>query len=304
LTENSTSRHYTIGEAVAELQRVYPDVTHSSLRFLERDGLLKPDRTPGGHRLYRTQDLDRVRTIKAWQAERLSLEEIRQRIARLESSSGHEELWRRFLELGLAGRFHEAAAVVLGADEIGFPLAAIFQDILTPALFEVGRRWANDAVIVGQEHEVTEMCRDLISELTMRHMGHNAQGPAVVAAAIENEMHDLGLRMICGLLRQGGSQVHFLGSNVSTSILMESVRLRRPDVVLLSATLDQHFPMLESAVRCLRSSSHRETAPVVLIGGRGDTRTSDVLNDPGVSVVGPGTLTDAVDEIMRLWQGV
>lgn len=301
MTGISTSRHYTIGEAVAELQRIYPEVTHSSLRFLERDGLLKPDRTPGGHRLYRTQDLDRVRTIKTWQSERLSLEEIRERITRLESSSGHQELWRRFLDLGLDGRFHEAAAVVLGADEIGIPLVEIFQDILTPALIEVGHRWANKTLNVGQEHEVTEMCRDLISELTMRHMGYAVEAGTVVAAAVENEMHDLGLRMVCGLLRQRGMRVHFLGANVTPSILMDSVTLRHPDIVLLSATLVEHFPMLESAVSTVRASAAGGATPVVVVGGPGSVGAGDAISGPGVRVIRPGALMDSIEEIVRPW---
>jgi DNA-binding transcriptional MerR regulator len=56
-----------IGRVVADLQGSYPDVTHSSLRFLEREGLVIPTRTPGGHRLYRPQDIERIRQIKAWQ---------------------------------------------------------------------------------------------------------------------------------------------------------------------------------------------------------------------------------------------
>jgi len=61
----------SIGAMVAELHRAFPDVTHSSLRFLEREGLITATRTPGGHRLYTHADVERVRQIKTWQAQRL-----------------------------------------------------------------------------------------------------------------------------------------------------------------------------------------------------------------------------------------
>ena len=57
----------SIGEAVATLRLRYPSVTHSSLRFLEREGLVKSSRTGGGHRLYAPADLERVLLIKGWQ---------------------------------------------------------------------------------------------------------------------------------------------------------------------------------------------------------------------------------------------
>src|SRR5918994_1762396 len=71
----------SIGSVVSELQRSYPDVSHSSLRFLEREGLITAVRTPGGHRLYSPADIERIRQIKTWQAQRLYLDQIRQRLA-------------------------------------------------------------------------------------------------------------------------------------------------------------------------------------------------------------------------------
>ena len=299
MTEDGPSQIYSIGEAVAELQRVYPDVTHSSLRFLERDGFVEPERTPGGHRQYRRKDINRVRMIKDWQAERLTLEEIRERLQRLESMPKPENLWPRFLDLALKGQFQQAAAIILGADEVGMPLVTIFQDILTPALIEVGRRWATNELKVGEEHEVTELCRDLISELTMRHMGRAAEGPVVLVAAVEAEMHDLGLRMVCGLLRQRGARVHFLGSNVPTPFLLESVILRRPDIVLLSVTLEEHRPSLEQAIEALRRELPGGVSPVVVIGGQGGVNAADAFTGPETNVMQPGGLSTAVDEIIQ-----
>ena len=70
----------SIGRVVEQLQAEFPDVTISSLRFLEREGLLRPSRTAGGHRVYTTEHVERIRQIKRWQAQRLSLVEIRERL--------------------------------------------------------------------------------------------------------------------------------------------------------------------------------------------------------------------------------
>jgi hypothetical protein len=47
MSDHESADLVPIGPAVVELQRAYPDSTHSSLRFLERTGLLAPTRTPG-----------------------------------------------------------------------------------------------------------------------------------------------------------------------------------------------------------------------------------------------------------------
>lgn len=55
----------TIGQAIADLKAEFPDedIRESRLRFLESEGLLKPERTPAGYRKYSTEDMDRLRYI-------------------------------------------------------------------------------------------------------------------------------------------------------------------------------------------------------------------------------------------------
>jgi DNA-binding transcriptional MerR regulator len=86
--DDAGSQHsYSISRALELLRPEFPDLTPSSLRFLEREGLLRPDRTPGGHRLYSDQDLARIRLVKRLQAQRYyPLETIRHMLAKLEQT--------------------------------------------------------------------------------------------------------------------------------------------------------------------------------------------------------------------------
>jgi len=49
-----------IGEAVKQVQKKYPSVSISRLRFLEKEGLIKPKRSNGGTREYSTKDIERI----------------------------------------------------------------------------------------------------------------------------------------------------------------------------------------------------------------------------------------------------
>jgi methanogenic corrinoid protein MtbC1 len=258
----------SIGDVVAELQRAYPDVTHSSLRFLEREGLVIPSRTPGGHRLYSQQDLGRIRQIKAWQAERLSLADIRGRLAELEQIGSTGAVADRFLTTALAGDLARAAAVIRDAAELGMPLAELFEDVLCPALYEIGARWERGDLPVGQEKEVSELARDLIAEISRRHADPNPHGPVIVAACVAGERHDLGLRMVVGLLRVRGWRVHFLGADVDPQFLQERVQQWRPAVVLLSATRTERLSDVAAAVQAVRAVSAATDMPVVVGGGQ------------------------------------
>ena len=53
----------SIGEVLAQLQREFPDVTISKIRFLESQGLISPERTTSGYRKFSDDDLSALRWI-------------------------------------------------------------------------------------------------------------------------------------------------------------------------------------------------------------------------------------------------
>jgi DNA-binding transcriptional MerR regulator len=52
-----------IGEVVRNLHAEFPDISISKIRFLEDEGLLSPQRTRGGYRLFSESDVERLVTI-------------------------------------------------------------------------------------------------------------------------------------------------------------------------------------------------------------------------------------------------
>src|ERR1700720_1695072 len=56
-------RPIRIGEVVRRLREEFPDISISKIRFLEDEGLLSPQRTRGGYRLFGEGDVERLVTI-------------------------------------------------------------------------------------------------------------------------------------------------------------------------------------------------------------------------------------------------
>ena len=72
----------TIGAVCKQLEREFPDISISKIRYLEDQKLLTPRRTPGGYRLYSPGDVARLRTILRLQRDEfLPLRVIRQELA-------------------------------------------------------------------------------------------------------------------------------------------------------------------------------------------------------------------------------
>jgi DNA-binding transcriptional MerR regulator len=72
----------TIGAVCKQLEREFPDISISKIRYLEDQKLLSPRRTQGGYRLYTPADVSRLRTILRLQRDEfLPLRVIRQELA-------------------------------------------------------------------------------------------------------------------------------------------------------------------------------------------------------------------------------
>jgi len=92
---------YTIGEVA-----LLCDINPVTLRAWQRRyGLLKPQRTDGGHRLFNDADIDRIREIKSWIDNGVQVSKVKSLLTEHEPGSQsqwreHQETLLRFLQAG------------------------------------------------------------------------------------------------------------------------------------------------------------------------------------------------------------
>jgi DNA-binding transcriptional MerR regulator len=97
-TRETGERLLRIGAVCDRLRDEFPDISISKIRYLEDQGLLAPQRTQGGYRLFGEDDVERLQTILRLQREEfLPLRVIRQELA---APSGKNRRRRRVSVLG------------------------------------------------------------------------------------------------------------------------------------------------------------------------------------------------------------
>lgn len=73
--------YMTIGEVVDHLKPRFPDLSISKIRYYEEEKLIKPERTAGGYRKFKKEDLERLELALRLQQEKyLPLNVIRQNL--------------------------------------------------------------------------------------------------------------------------------------------------------------------------------------------------------------------------------
>jgi DNA-binding transcriptional MerR regulator len=75
----------TIGRVLDELRVEFPKLTITKIRYLEDEGLIAPERSPGKYRLFSLADVERLRFILAQQENFYPLVKIREMLDDLDS---------------------------------------------------------------------------------------------------------------------------------------------------------------------------------------------------------------------------
>lgn len=78
----------SIGSVLDLLRPDFPDVTISKIRFLESEGLIRPERTPSGYRRFSVADCERLRFILTAQRDQyLPLKVIKEQLEAIDSGA-------------------------------------------------------------------------------------------------------------------------------------------------------------------------------------------------------------------------
>jgi MerR family transcriptional regulator, light-induced transcriptional regulator len=262
-----------------------------TLRAWERRyGLLRPERSPGGFRLYGPGDEERVRAMKALIDSGVSAAEASRLTGPARSPSTGPE--RRTDEapdhaprLGAAlERFDETDANAILDDALArFTIDAVASLVLLPVMHEIGERWEKGEISVAQEHFATGVLRGRMLSLG-RNWGAGA-GPLALLACPPGERHDLGLIAFGLVLRERGWRIAFLGSDTPIETIADAVAKLAPAAVVLAAVTPEPFDAVAEEIS--------ELAGRVPVQLGGDGANDDLAERLGATALEPDPVRGA-----------
>jgi MerR family transcriptional regulator, light-induced transcriptional regulator len=273
---------------IGELSRrtgVKPDL----LRAWERRyGLLEPQRTSGGFRLYPEAAVARVEAMRSHLAEGLSAAQAARMAAAAPAEPAMASIASLLEELrsALDGFDEPRAQSVLDRMLASFTLETVLSDAVIAYLHELGERWERGEASVAQEHFASSVIRGRLLGLA-RGWGAGS-GPLALLACPPGEEHDLGLLTLGVVLHARGWRVAYLGPDTPMETLAQAAKNMRADWVVLAALSAKRFRAVENEIADL-SGEHR-----VALAGSG--ASADLAQKSGALFLPGGP----VDEAKRL----
>lgn len=183
-----------------------------------------------------------------------------------------ESITNDFLQNLLKGSRSNCSAIARKYLEENPSIKDLYEEVFKVALYEVGRLWETNQITVATEHLATAITEGILNELFEQIITKNKVNKKVVVACVQNEQHQVGIKMVADVFELKGWESFFLGTGIPTLELIKFIREIQPDILAISLSVYFNFTNLLKMLEQLRNEF---PALQIIIGGQAFSRASE-----------------------------
>ena len=271
--------------SIAEVAEVLGIPVPTVRSWERRYGILAPRRTPGGHRRYSDEDVERIRVLRDEILRGHRPREVARRLRAAEQTQDQprrDALVSAALDLDEAAlrRILDDAAIAVGVEET-------LDEVALPALRRIGDHWQSGGCGTQHEHLATHEIRGWIARMAALAPPPFRDGTILLATAAE-DTHSVALEGSGLLLARRGWACIILGPRTPTAAVIDTIGQRPPAAVVISS---QWTRARRSTVEELRTID-RTYDGALFYAGAAFAAPVHRKQIPGIYLEGP--LTDAM----------
>ncbi len=113
----------------------------------------------------------------------------------------------------------------------------LYEHVIKTALYKVGRLWETNKISVASEHMATAISEGILNELFERIISLEKVQKKVVVACVENEKHQVGIKMVADTFEMNGWESFFLGAGIPLHELVKYITEIEPDILAISLSV-------------------------------------------------------------------
>jgi DNA-binding transcriptional MerR regulator/methanogenic corrinoid protein MtbC1 len=263
-------------------------VNSVTLRAWERRyGLIRPFRTPKGHRLYTPQDVEMIRRVLALLERGVQISRVRDL---LESGPAIREAapargpWCEYMDRMSAAiaRFDEPELDRVYDEALSVhPIEEVTGGAVLPLLARLGERWEKVSGGVAEEHFFATYLRSKLGA-RLQHRMRYATGPRIVAGCAPGEKHEIGLLLFTLEAQIAGLRTVLLGANTPLKDMAFAQQRSHSAAIVISSSIDPAPGRLERELPKLV----RESGVPVFVGGGTAIRHRAAIVSAGAIALG------------------
>jgi len=189
-----------------ELSRML-GVNESTIKRWIDKGLLKAEKTPGGHRRVSKKD------IQNFLKESTSLKNHSYLLSQWGKQTKQKE-WEEYYDLHVNFQPERARSMLIAKAIMRGSVQKVLEMIVVPALVEIGEAWNRGEIDIVDEHRVTFLIRGDLLALEALLPEPKDTAPRIALACVPEENHELMLIILSLIAREKKWNSYVLGINV------------------------------------------------------------------------------------------
>lgn len=275
---------------VAQLTGVNP----VTLRAWERRyRLIRPVRTPKGHRLYSQQHIEQIRKVLRLLEQGISIgqvshllqqDTISPQVTRSADAGESGTIWlqyqQRMLEAVYA--FDERRLDAIYNDVLSlYPVDLVTSRLTTPLLQQIGACWDDRENGIAEEHFFSVYLRNKIGS-RIQHNILRSNGPCLLTACLPGEQHEIGLLLFVLSAISAGYRCIILGANMPMEQLPAIQDKHHIDAIVLSGSVE---PVGGKTGKQLKQLVNSVEIPV-FVGGNSSEQHHKAIESAGAIPLG------------------
>ncbi len=144
-------------------------------------------------------------------------------------------------------------------------ITELYEEVIKPALYKVGILWEKNKISVATEHMATAITEGILNELYDSIYNGKNNDHRVVVACVENELHQVGIKMVADTFEAHGWESFFLGTGIPLNELIDFIKESKPKILAISLSVYYNYANL---IKMLTKIKEEYPDLEILIGGQ------------------------------------
>lgn len=176
-------------------------------------------------------------------------------------------LQKDYLNAVIIGDRNLASRLILDSVKDKYSARDVYMHVLERSLKEVGRLWEMNIIDVSQEHYISNVTQQIMSQLYPYFSFQDRNKRSCVSLSVSGEFHNIGIRMVTDFLESAGWDTYYLGSDIPSQNVIRAIQDRKADMLAISATMAFNIDAVSGLIKGVRSARGCKNVRII-VGGR------------------------------------
>ena len=182
------------------------------------------------------------------------------------SKERFSDLAKEYRHSLLNGDRQHASRLIIESVNSGIKVKDIYIHVFQSSLYEIGHLWQTNQITIAQEHFFTAATQMIMSQLYPYIFANKKNGLRMIAASVDSNMHDIGIRMVADFFEMEGWDTYYLGGNAPIQAIIQALQENNPQLLALSVTISKQIPTVEEVIQTIRKDDQYHRTKVI-VGG-------------------------------------